>query len=120
MNNIFAAIVVLITILVIFGVYKLYKKTETLVNATRQVTLYYTNWCPACKAMKPIWERVKQSTVKSGVIFHEVDTDKTPTPGVDSIPTILMIDVDGKTSQYFGQPDYQKLRNWVLSPARLY
>ncbi|QYB17481.1 hypothetical protein PV-S19_0117 [Pacmanvirus S19] len=111
------AIVVLITLIVL---YKMYKKTETLVNATRQVTLYYADFCPACTAMKPVWEKVKQTTAGSGVIFREVDVQKTPTPGINSIPTIIMIDTNGKSYEYFSGPDHRKLHKWVLSPARLW
>lgn len=91
-------------------------RKEHLVNSTRQVTLHYVNWCPHCRVMKPIWERVKMATNGSGIIFKEVDEEVAKTPGITGYPTILMIDEAGHKHQYDGVPDFIRLRNWIVSP----
>jgi hypothetical protein len=65
--------------------------------------------------MKPIWEQVKIATATSGIIYKEVDEDKAKTPGVTGYPTIAMIDEHGKRSIYPGPPDFNQLRNWIVS-----
>ncbi len=85
------------------------------VNATREVTLYSTETCPHCVVMKPVWARVKQATTGSGIIFIEIDQTKVKTPGINGVPTIRMIDERGHAREYEGPPDFQQLRNWVVS-----
>lgn len=93
---------------------------DTIINKTRTVTLHYTNWCHYCKLMKPVWERVKASCKDSGIDFREVDEDiaKDPVIAESGYPTILMISKNGRVSKYPGEPDFVKLRAWVLAPER--
>jgi thiol-disulfide isomerase/thioredoxin len=86
-------------------------------NNTRRVTLHFTEWCGYCKQMKPIWDRVKQATIDSGIIFSEVDEDKVKTPGVDGYPTVLMLDEYGRRHKYEGPANFETLRSWVVSPS---
>jgi thiol-disulfide isomerase/thioredoxin len=87
------------------------------VNSTRAVTLHYTDWCPACQRMKPVWEQVKAAASGSGVRFAEVDEDQAKTPGVTGYPTIRMVLESGRTVEYTGGADFERLRSWVVSPA---
>lgn len=106
-----AIIIALIIIVVVVAKSHL----ESMVNPTRTVTLHYTNWCGACKNMKPVWSQVKIATAGSGIVFKEVDEAKAKTPGVDSYPTIYMLDERGRRSQYGLGPDFERLRNWVVA-----
>lgn len=93
--------------------------TEPMVNNRRLVTLHYTNWCTHCTNMKPVWAAVKIATEGSGIQFKEVDEDIAKTPGIDGYPTIIMIDELGYKYQYLGGPDFEKLRNWIVSPKAI-
>lgn len=82
------------------------------------VGLHYTNWCPYCKKMKPVWEAVKSNL--SGdrfkqLVMFENDEEINPTPGVTSYPTIIKYR-GGKAREYKGVADYEQLRTWILSP----
>ena len=90
--------------------------THQQINLTRKVTLHYTNWCGACKLMKPVWARVKQAAAGSGIIFEELDEDKTKTPGINGYPTILLVDEFGHTHEYPYDANFERLRNWIISP----
>lgn len=92
-------------------------QTENFAAKNRTVTLHYAPWCVHCKIMKPIWEQVKIATAGSGIVFKEVDEDKAKTPGITGYPTILMVD-GSSTYKYPGQPDFETLRDWVVSPTR--
>ncbi len=86
------------------------------VNLKRTVHLHYTDWCGACKLMKPVWEQVKVAVSGSGVTFDEINEDNAKTPGISGYPTILMLDERGHTIKYSGGPDFETLRNWVVAP----
>lgn len=102
--------------LIILLIYWIVPKERFGVNETRVITLHYTNWCPHCKNIKPIWAAVRAATEGSRIRFKEVDEDIAHTPGVRSYPTILMLAENGHTYRYGGGPDFNKLRNWVVSP----
>ena len=85
------------------------------VNANREVTLYSADYCPHCINMKPIWAQVKLATANTGIIYKEVDQAITKTPGINGIPTIRMIDERGHAREYAGGPNFEQLRNWVVS-----
>lgn len=86
------------------------------INNTRRVYLHYTNWCGFCKKMKPIWAQVKETLAETAVEFYEIDEDVAKTPGVNSYPTILMIDENGFRHQYPGAYNFEQLRSWCVSP----
>ena len=86
------------------------------INNVRRVYLHYTNWCGYCKQMKPVYASVKDSLKDTGIEFYEIDEDLAKTPGVNSYPTILMIDEHGFRHQYPGQIDFESLRAWCVTP----
>jgi thiol-disulfide isomerase/thioredoxin len=90
------------------------------INKTRRVYLHYTAWCPYCKKMKPLWERVKETLGTSGIEFYEVDEDVAKTPGITGYPTIQMLDENGNRRYYGGQIDYKQLLDWVAAAGGAY
>lgn len=68
--------------------------------------------------MKPIWDQVKLATINSGIIYREIDEDKTHTPGITGYPTILMLSESGHTYLYTGPANFNRLRNWIIGPDR--
>lgn len=88
------------------------------INHTRRVRLHTVKWCPHCKNMLPIWEQVQRVTQGSNIIFEKIDEDIAKTPGITGYPTILMTDENGNVSRYSGEPDFDKLRNWIITPVR--
>lgn len=83
-----------------------------------EVTMWYANWCGACKIMKPVFARVKAdfAAAKSPIVWREYDSDKTaPPPSVTGFPTIFVRDIRGALWTYPGGADYVKLRNFILA-----
>lgn len=109
-------VIVFLMLAVLLFIY--YKPTESLrINAGRTVTFHYTDWCPGCKAMKPIWEQVKRAGVNSGITFQEVNEDKARTPGITTIPAIYMVTEKGHITKYVGPPVFEHLHDWVMAPV---
>jgi thiol-disulfide isomerase/thioredoxin len=112
------AITLIIALIIIFIILIAYvsSMSESMANGKRTVALHYTNWCGACKNFKPIWYTVKARAANSGIIFIEIDEEKTPTPGIAVYPTILMKDELGNAYRYSGEPDVDKFYAWVMAP----
>lgn len=83
------------------------------VGTTPVVTLHYTNWCGACRMMKPVWNELKQTP---GYKFVEIDEDKTPTKWIKGYPTIYLYR-DGNLHEYPGGADLAKLREFISNPV---
>lgn len=80
-----------------------------------KVELHYTDWCPACQVMKPVWHEVAEELQNvSDVTMIMVDEEKTPTVGITAYPTIIR-SRDGLTQNYHGRPDARQLRDWIMS-----
>jgi thiol-disulfide isomerase/thioredoxin len=113
-------VVAIIIVLILVWYFRKDKIVETmyprLINQSRTVTLHYTNWCGACKMMKPVWNDVIMKTKNQGIVFVEVDEDIAQTPGIEGYPTIRCLDRNGRTYQYPGGPDFESLLTWVVSP----
>lgn len=78
---------------------------------TLTCTMYYTEWCPACKAAKPEWEKFMQrfhGKKKNGrqILVTKIDCEKFPAKAkeqnVTGYPT-FKFDLDGKTVKYDGE-----------------
>lgn len=64
--------------------------------------------------MKPVWAQVKNSL--PGVVFKDIDEDKTRTPGIKGYPTIIATK-NNKRFEYFGGANVEKLQAWIKSIA---
>jgi thiol-disulfide isomerase/thioredoxin len=118
MHNLLLAILVLVFVILASSVY-IEGLNAGPVNKKRVVRLHYTDWCPHCKTMTPVWEAVKKTTnerIPNSFVFEEVNEDVAKTPGVKSYPTIRMITEYGKVVEYSSTPNYENLLRWVISP----
>ena len=59
---------------------------------------FYADWCGPCKAVAPVLEELAEE-YKDQVVIYKIDTDKEAELsglfGIQSIPTLLFIPVDG-------------------------
>lgn len=80
------------------------------------VGLHYTDWCGYCKLMKPVWYEIKQrlsTQAFSAVIMFENNEEMSPTPGIDSYPTIYKMR-NGLVQRYQGRADIDQLTSFIL------
>lgn len=60
---------------------------------------FYADWCGPCKAVAPVLEELSEE-YKDQVLIYKIDTDKEAELsglfGIQSIPTLLFIPVDGQ------------------------
>ena len=60
---------------------------------------FYADWCGPCKAVAPVLEELAEE-YKEQILIYKIDTDKEAELsglfGIQSIPTLLFIPVDGQ------------------------
>lgn len=62
-----------------------------------KIVKYSAEWCAPCKKFAPIVHKVVEELRSEGVniTLEDVDVDKTPTPGILSVPTVQVVDDSG-------------------------
>lgn len=94
-------------------------------SSTAELLFFYADWCPHCKAAKPIWTELKteyQNKTINGyqVIFTEIDcttesdeTDKMMNQyNVEGYPTIKLLK-DGQVIEYDAKPSKETLTQFL-------
>jgi thiol-disulfide isomerase/thioredoxin len=80
------------------------------------VQLHSTSWCPYCKKMLPIWnklmEHVNNNPDFTNYTFLEQDQDECNAPGLESVPKIYKY-VGNNLIKYSGHYDFDKLLDFV-------
>lgn len=103
-------------VIVLFVILMLYKYKERLsVSAPERTVssyvMHYADWCPACKAMKPIWEKVTKEL--TDIEYTMNDVQKNPMPSITAIPTIIRHNIDGTEEIYNGGHSEDRLRAFL-------
>jgi thiol-disulfide isomerase/thioredoxin len=94
-------------------------------NNTATLMLFFADWCPHCKAAKPIWEELKDeysSKLVNGyqIVFTEVDCSEETTEveqlmnqyKIEGYPTIKMVK-DGQVIEYDAKPTKENLHKFL-------
>lgn len=90
-------------------------------SGTDTFTLYYADWCPHCKAVKPVfqsWSEQKSISVKSKTVFLkmvEADTqpDVVAKNNVKGFPTFMLQRADGTTKEFNGERTPEGWKSWL-------
>lgn len=84
-------------------------------------TLYYTDWCPHCKTVKPEWfklrdamhgKQVSGKTVQIKMVNCEEDKAAAEAAGVKGFPTIK-ISVNGNVRDYSGERTFSGFQQYI-------
>jgi len=90
-------------------------------GGTDTFTLYYADWCPHCKTVKPIfqeWSAQKSLAVKSKTVFLQmVEADAQPDVvaknNVKGFPTFMLQRADGSTKEFNGERTPDGWKSWL-------
>lgn len=79
---------------------------------------FYATWCGPCKLTAPVVEKVAKE-YDGKIDFYKVDVDQQKELaalfGVQSIPTLLFIPMEGQPTKSVGAVDYNQLRGAILT-----
>jgi thiol-disulfide isomerase/thioredoxin len=98
-------------------------------NAADTFTLYYAEWCPHCKTIKPAFEEWSKNgfvtaagkNVKVRMVEQSEKPEEVASKGIKGFPTFMLETADGKTVEFQGErtPDgYLKFLEEQLQPTR--
>ncbi len=77
---------------------------------------FYATWCGPCKALSPVLEELAKE-YDGKIVIYKVDVDKNQELaaafGIRSIPTLLVIPMDGKPSMSAGAPSKAQLKSII-------
>ncbi len=97
--------------------------SEVLHSEIPVVVDFYASWCPPCRALAPILDRLA-GEFAGRIKFVQIDSDQeeqlAASWNIDSLPTILVFENGQNLGQFSGLPDENQLRDqlqkWVASP----
>jgi thiol-disulfide isomerase/thioredoxin len=84
-------------------------------------TLYYADWCPHCKTVKPIfadWGKkgsvnIDGKTVFVSLVEADASPDKVSAAGVKGFPTMLLHKAGGQKVEFDGERSPQGWESWL-------
>ena len=104
-------IIVLLILILVFK--KFGKEKLTSEKKIKEYVIHHTDWCPACKSMTPIWDKVTKDIPNT--TFRKNNETQNPTPGIEVIPTIIRYYTDGTQEKYPGGHSEDRLRAFLTN-----
>ena len=86
-------------------------------------TLYYADWCPHCKTVKPIFSKwsssgtvtVQNKTVSVKMVEADTNPELVTQAGVKGFPTMILTKSDGTSVEYKGDRSVSAWEEWLSS-----
>lgn len=94
-------------------------RTEGFDSGANTFTLYYADWCPHCKTVKPVfadWSKNGSVQVKGQTVFTtmvEEASIKDKSVPVKGYPTMLLKKADGSYVEFSGDRSPQGWESWL-------
>ena|SRR3989338_8018775 len=115
-----------IVLVVVLTLWFMLKNRSTKVNesfsSSHELVLFYAPWCPHCKNLMPVWEKLTQKFDKNknaGVTVRKVDCQAHPEEAkihqIDGYPTIILFSRGRKIIYEGGDRSFDAIDKWVLS-----
>lgn len=106
----------------VYGVMQLRTRPEGFSEGD-SFTLYYADWCPHCKAVKPVFAQwsssgsvtVKDKTVMTTMVEADTSPDLVSQAGVKGFPTMMLRKANGTTMEYKGERTSTAWEEWLAS-----
>ncbi|MFA5228481.1 MAG: thioredoxin [Candidatus Paceibacterota bacterium] len=92
-------------------------KFQEVISSDSPVLLdVYTQWCPPCKILGPILEKL-EGEYEGKVDFYKMDLDQNPITGnkfgIDRIPTVILFNKGEVKSFFVGLKEEEDIKNWI-------
>ena len=108
----------IITFVLFFITGKATNKIKGGENNAAMFVLYYVDWCPHCKVVKPEWEKLENDTSIKNVAITKVNCEKDEKAAeennIEGFPTILFTQ-NNKVEAYEGGREYEDFKKFLMS-----
>lgn len=93
---------------------------EKFTGSKMHVYYFYSDYCPHCTTMKPIWNELQKIVKNPNIMFHSIDmNDKNNNHliskhNVSSMPTIIKTDDYGNSEKFNQKRDVKNIHSWLF------
>ena len=109
----------IVIVLVLLLVFRGRLSSEGFADGANTFTLYYADWCPHCKTVKPVfadWSKkgsvtINGQQVKTTMVEESSNTDKSAP--VKGYPTMLLKKSDGSYVEFSGDRSPSGWESWL-------
>ena len=113
-------IVLLVGVMILMYIRYLHPDGSDGFESAPTFTMYYADWCPHCKNIKPVfkeWSKKSSVTIKGKTVFVEMveadsNPDKLKGKPVKGYPTFLL-ETNGKFKEFDGERNASGWENWL-------
>jgi thiol-disulfide isomerase/thioredoxin len=81
------------------------------------IMLFFADWCPHCKKVKPIWENLRDKLDGKNIVFKEIDcSNDNPLKDkytISGYPTFILINKNNKPVYFDGNPTQENLEAFI-------
>jgi len=85
-------------------------------NKNITFTLYYVDWCPHCKSIKPDWDKLEKDNDLKHITITKVNCEENEAivqeKNIEGFPTILLNN-NGKEEAYNGGREYADFKEYL-------
>ena len=90
---------------------------ETILKANKPVVVdFWANWCPPCKKLGPILEKVAED-YKEKITVYKVNVDENPTLSqtfkIEVIPTVVLFKENEAKAGFVGFREEEDIKSWI-------
>jgi len=97
-------------------------ENEVIDNSKPVLVDFYTSWCPPCKVLAPILEKLSLE-FKEEIIFTKINIDSNPITsqkfGIESIPTVALFRNGKPLNGFVGAIPEPSIREWLAKNLNL-
>lgn len=90
---------------------------ETILKANKPVVVdFWANWCPPCKKLGPILEKIAED-YKEKITVYKVNVDENPTLSqtfkIEVIPTVVLFKENEAKAGFVGFREEEDIKSWI-------
>ncbi|MCK9311807.1 MAG: thioredoxin [Candidatus Pacebacteria bacterium] len=90
---------------------------ETILKADKPVVVdFWATWCPPCKKLGPVLEKVAED-YKDKVYIYKVNVDENPSLSrdfeVEVIPTVILFKNNEAKAAFIGYREEEDIKSWI-------
>jgi len=107
--------------LIILYIFISMNKNKTITGGNKKETtfiLYYVDWCPHCKTIKPEWAKLEKDIEFKDVLITKINCEENESIvkelDIEGFPTILFTQ-NGNIEPYNGGREYSDFKNFLKS-----